>query len=86
MVALVFCKNEEDPIKNEGTEVLTTFLLLKVYENFFRRSRKAANSAIRGQIGLKFKLVRDFMVVLLNCKKEEDPFKNEGASANKIIY
>ena len=26
------------------------------------------------------------MVVLLNCKKEEDLFKNEGDSANKIIH
>ena len=25
---LVFCKNEEDPIKNEGARVFTTFLPL----------------------------------------------------------
>ena len=28
MVGLVICKNEEDPSKNEGTRVVTTFLPL----------------------------------------------------------
>ena len=28
MVGLVICKNEEDPSKNEGTRVVTTFLQL----------------------------------------------------------
>ena len=42
MVVLHTCKNEEDPIKNEGAKVLT-----RLYVVFFRRSR-AANSVIRG--------------------------------------
>ena len=116
MVVLVTCKNEEYPIKNEGTGVLTSLyvdfsdaqgqltpesvvesrrnsnssLLLwlsllpsrmkiqskikaleclrhfshyKYIEMFFRRSR-AAYSVICGRIGLKFKLVGDFMVSL----------------------
>ena len=45
---------------------------------FFKRSR-AANSAVLGQIWLKFKLVRDILDVLVTCKYEEDPIKNEGA-------
>ena len=32
------------------------------------------------QIWPKFELVRDIMVVLITCKYEEDPIKNEGAS------
>ena len=28
MADLVTCKNEEDPLENEGTRVVTTFLLL----------------------------------------------------------
>ena len=43
IVGLVICKNEEDPSKNEGTRVVTTFLPLKDYGDFSRRSR-AANS------------------------------------------
>ena len=34
MGVYVDCKNKEDPIKREGTGVVTTFLPLKVYENF----------------------------------------------------
>ena len=56
---LVSCKNEEDPNKNEGARVLTTFLLLKVYREFFRRSR-VGNSAVHGPIRLNFKLSPDY--------------------------
>ena len=45
---------------------------------FFKRSR-AANSAICGRILPNLELVRDIIVVLLTCKNEEDPIKNEGA-------
>ena len=34
MVCLVICKNEEDPSKNEGSRVVTTFLPLYVYGDF----------------------------------------------------
>ena len=36
------------------------------------------NSEVRGRIGSNFKLIRDFMVVLLTCKNENDPIKKEG--------
>ena len=78
IVVLVTCKNEEDPIKNEGARVLTRFSPLLVYGNFFRRSR-GANSAVLGPIRPKFELVRDIMVVLVTCKYEEDLIKNEDA-------
>ena len=41
------------------------------------RSR-AANSAVLGPIWRNFELVRDLMDVLVTCKNEEDPIKNEG--------
>ena len=71
MVVLVTCKNEEDPIKNEGARVLTSSYI------DFRRSR-AANSAVSGVIPPKFKLIQALMIVLFTCKNEEDPIKNEG--------
>ena len=46
--------------------------------DFFIRSR-AANSAVLGPIWPNFELVQDVMDVLVNCKHEEDPIKNEGA-------
>ena len=39
----------------------------------------AANSAVLGPIWPNFELVRDLMDVLITCKYEEDPIKNEGA-------
>ena len=49
IVGLVSCKDEVDPSKNEGTRVVTTFLPLYVYGDFFRRSR-AAYSTVPGRI------------------------------------
>ena len=69
---LVTCKYEKDPIKNEGARVLTSLW------GFFRPSR-AANSAVLGTIWPNFELVRDVIDVLITCKYEEDPIKNEGA-------
>ena len=73
MVILVTCKNEEDLIKNEDARVLTTLNI-----DFFNHSR-AANSAVKGQIWLKFELIQDVMVILVISKNEEDLIKNEGA-------
>ena len=85
MYVLVACKNEEDPIKNEGARVFTRFLPLQVYGNFSIQSR-AGNSAVLGRIWLKFELVRDIMVVLLTCKNKEDPINNKGARMFTTLY
>ena len=61
MFVLVTCKNEEDPIKNEGARVVTTMLH---YQSIFKMSR-AANSLIGDGILRKFKLIAAFIVVLL---------------------
>ena len=73
MVVLVTCKYEEDPLKNEGARVLT-----RLYDVFFRRSR-ANNSEVSGGIQPKFELIQAFIVVIITCKNEEDPIKNERA-------
>ena len=65
MVILVTCKNEEDLIKNEDARVLTTLNI-----DFFNHSR-AANSAFKGRIWLKFELIQDVMVILVTSKNEE---------------
>ena len=84
MHVLDTCKNEEDPIKNEGARVFTIFLPLKVYWGFSRCSR-AANSAVLGPIWPIFELIRDVMDVLVTCKYEEDPI-NEGARVVITLY
>ena len=67
---LITCKYEENPIKNSGENVMTWI---------FSRCSRAANSAVLGPIWPNFELVRDIMDVLVTCKYEEDPIKNEGA-------
>ena len=46
---------------------------------FFYRCSRAANSAVLGPNWPNVGLVRDVMDVLVTCKYEEDPIKNEGA-------
>ena len=40
---------------------------------------KAANSTVHGWMQPNFKLIRDYIVVLVTCKNEENPIKIEGA-------
>ena len=39
-----------------------------------------------GQIWSNFELTRDCIVVLITCKNEEDPIKNEGARVFTTLY
>ena len=70
MLALVTCKNEEDPIKDVGAKVFTI-----LYINF---------SDAQGQITLELVVVsgrnlNSSKPVLATCKNEDDRIKNEGA-------
>ena len=47
-------------------------------EPYFRPS-SATNSVVGGWVLGIIKLIQAFMGVLVTCKNEEDPFKNEGA-------
>ena len=60
--------------------MLTRFSPLQVYGNF---------SNAQGQLTpqyVNFKLVRDIIVVLITCKNEEDPIKNEVARVLTRLY
>ena len=70
MVVLVTCKNEEDPIKNEGARGHNII-------NQFLRCSRVVNSIIGDGILTEFKLIQAFIVVLLICKNEYDLLKNE---------
>ena len=77
MVIHVTCKNEEDPIKNEGAMVFTT-----LYTDFFRRSKIAYSYSVvlRSQwLSLaKIRTHPSFMHAHVTCKNEENPIKNGG--------
>ena len=52
----------------------------------FPRSSRAANSAVHGRICSNFKLVQDFMVVLITCKSEDVPIKIECTRVFTTFY
>ena len=86
-------KNEEDPITNDGARVFTTLYinfsdaqgqitlkLVVVSGRNLNSSKISCMSYLPARMGMiESKLVRDIMDVLITCKYEEDPIKNEGA-------
>ena len=77
MYVLITCKYEKDPIKNSRENVMTLFFPLKIYGNFFRRSR-TANSVVGGPIWQKFELIHNIMHVLVTSKFEKDRINING--------
>ena len=49
------------------------------YKILIFQKERAANSAVRGRIWPKFELIQDIVDILVTCKNEEDPLKNENA-------
>ena len=80
MVVLVTCKYNEDPSKNKCNGVLKTFLQL------FFQTFKADNSAGQGRILPNFKPIKDFIAVLVTCKNEDNPIKNEVVRVLTTLY
>ena len=76
MYVMVTYKNEDDQMKNEGAIVVTT-----LYSYIL--DGQGQFTVVGGRGWLKIKLIQAFMVVLVTCKNEEDPFKNEGARVVK---
>ena len=72
MVVLHTCNNEEDPIKNEDATKSANMIICR----FFRCPR-AVNSEVSDGILPKFELIQASIVVLVTCKNEEEPIKNE---------
>ena len=55
------------------------------FKSSFAGAQRAANSVVGDRLWPKFELIQAFMVVLINCKNEEDPLKNEGAIVVKTF-
>ena len=85
MHVLITCNYEDDSIKTEGARAVTTFSHYKS-TGFFSSRSNAANSAALSLIWPNFELVRDFIVVLVTCKNEDDSIKNEGARVFTTLY
>ena len=77
-MSLIPARMKKIRLKMKALECSQDFSHYKSMGILSRRSR-AANSAVLGLIWPNFELVRDVMDVLVTCKYEEDPIKNEGA-------
>ena len=75
MHVLVSSKNEEEPIKNalEWPQHFSQFKYMGIFSN----AQGQLRAAVHGRIwpNFNFKLFRDFMIVHVTCKNEEDPIK-----------
>ena len=52
----------------------------------FPVAQREANSTVHGSIWLNFEHDLDFKVVLVTCKNEVDPIKNDGARVFTTLY
>ena len=71
MCLLVACKNEEDPIKNEGARVVTT-LFINFSDAQGQLTPKSVMESCQNSNPSKL------LWLVLFCKNEKDPSKNEG--------
>ena len=46
----------------------------------------AANYVVHGRIWPNLGLIQDFTIVLVTCKNEKDPIKNEGVRVFTALY
>ena len=67
IVVLVACKNEEMKALECSQHTL-------IFSDI-----QCQVTAVNGRMWLKFELIQAFMHVLVFCKNEDDPIKNEGA-------
>ena len=87
MHILVTCQNGEDPIKKKVLERPQNFHHYKGMEisSDVQSQLKSTVPAVRGRNWPNFKFMRDFMVVLVTCKNEEDSIENKGANVASTL-
>ena len=67
---------KSDPNSNSSEIIWLSFLPARM---------KKTRSIVSGGIPPKFEVIQAFMVVLVTCKNEENPIKNEGARVLTIF-
>ena len=84
MHVLVTCNNEDDSIKKNGLEWSQHFSHCKSMGIF--PEAQGQLTTVFCPIWPCFELIRDVMDILVSCKNEEDPIKNEGARMFTTSY
>ena len=75
--------NDRSPESQQVVKIVRT--VLKLVKDCFNWS-SAPNSSVHSWIWLNFDLIRNFIVVLVTCKNEEDPIKNRGDRVLTTLY
>ena len=79
MYVIITCKYEKDPIKNNREKVAKPFFQIITLS-------VAANSVMCGRIWPNFKLIQELMYVIITCKYEKDPIKNNREKVAKPFF
>ena len=81
-------KNERKPVEQVAQRATIAHLTSKnkLSSKRFFKLVKAANSTVHGWMRPIFKLIRDYIVVLVTCKNEENPIKIEGTRVLTRLY
>ena len=58
----------------------------KKWKHQFFRCLKAANSVVHGRIWPNFKLIQALMYVIITCKYEKDPIKNNREKVATLFF
>ena len=58
----------------------------KKWKHQFFRSLRAVSSVVRGRIWLNFKLIQALMYVIITCKYEKDPIKNNREKNGNTVF
>ena len=71
-----YCEKETSSPKGNDAHLRATIQSEKKWKGQFFRRLRAANSVVCGQIWPNFKLIEALMYVIITCKYEKDPIKN----------
>ena len=81
-----FSQLETSSPKGNDAHLRATIQSEKKWKDQFFRCLRAANSVVRGWIWPNFKLIQALMYVIITCKYEKDPIKNNREKVAKPFF
>ena len=84
--AYVFSKKKTSSPKGNDAHLRAIIQSEKKWKHQFFRRLRAANSVVHGRIWPNFKLIQALMYVIITCKYEKDPIKNNREKVAKPFF
>ena len=72
--------------KGNDAHLRATIQSKKKWKDLFFRLLRAANSVVHGRIWPNFNLIQAIMYVIITCKYEKDPIKNNREKVAKLFF